>query len=146
MAKNVTTVTPASQAILWMTNCSPVRTRVVADLIRGKSLNYATTQLMLSTKVKPARVLLKLLRSAASNAAQKGTADMDRLYVSELQVNEGPRIKRFMPRAQGRADTIVSRTSHVILKLAEKSATSVKKAAAKSKAKKATIKNVKAGE
>lgn len=147
MAKNTATATPASKATLWMTNCSPVRTRVVADLIRGKSLNFATTQLMLSPKVKPARVILKLLRSAAANAAQKGTVDLDRLYVSELQINEGPRIKRFMPRAQGRADTIVSRTSHIILKLSEKSAVTTKKAASgsKVKSKKASTK-AKAGE
>jgi large subunit ribosomal protein L22 len=146
MAKNTSTLTPASSATLWMTNCSPVRTRIVADLIRGKSLNFATTQLMLSPKVKPARMMLKLLRSAAANAAQKGTVDLDRLVVSELQVNEGPRIKRFMPRAQGRADQIVSRTSHIILKLAEKSGTSAKKAGgSKAKAKKASTK-AKAGE
>jgi large subunit ribosomal protein L22 len=128
----------ASEASLWMVRCAPQRTRLVADMIRGKSLEFANRTLLLE-KMKPAKVLLKLLRSAMANAEQKGVADMDRLFVKDLQVNEGPRIKRFMPRAQGRADVRMGRTSHIVLKLAEK-AGPAKKAAAPKKTAKTTSK------
>ena len=117
MAKNTTPIT-ASVAKLSLAMVSPVRCRQVADLVRGQSLEAASRHLLLE-KVKSAKIILKLLRSAVSNAQQKGVADLERLYISELQVNEGPRIKRFMPRAQGRADERLTRTSHIILKLSE---------------------------
>lgn len=126
MAKAQTQDNFASQAKLKMVQVSPVRCRQVADLVRGKSLEAAHRSLLLE-KVKSAKIILKLLKSAMANAQQKGVADLDRLYISELQVNEGPRIKRFMPRAQGRADQIFHRTSHVILKLSEKKKPAAKK-------------------
>ena len=55
-----------------------------------------------------------------ANAEKKGVADLDRLYVSELRIDEGPRIKRWMPRAQGKADRRTTRTSHIYLALSEK--------------------------
>ncbi|NCN42711.1 50S ribosomal protein L22, partial [bacterium] len=118
MAKQTTTEI-ASSAYLKMVTVSPVRCRQVADLVRGKSLEAAHRSLILE-KVKSAKIVLNLLKSAMANAQQKGVADLDRLYISEIQVNEGPRIKRFMPRAQGRADVRLGRTSHIILKLSEK--------------------------
>jgi len=132
MTKANNTAIEASSAYLKMAMVSPVRCRQVADLIRGKSLDLANKALLLE-RVKSAKIMLKLLRSAMANAQQKGVADLDRLFVSELQVNEGPRIKRFMPRAQGRADARLTRTSHIILKLAERS-TAPKKVAAKTSA------------
>ena len=122
----------ASEAKLSMAMISPIRCRQVADLVRGKSLENANRSLLLE-KVKAARIVLKLLRSAMANAQQKETVDLDRLYVSELQVNEGPRIKRFMPRAQGRADARWTRTSHILLRLAEKSSNQKKTAKKASK-------------
>jgi len=137
----------ASEATLWMARVPPQRTRLIADLIRGKSLEYANRQLMLE-KMKPAGIMLKLLRSAMANAAQKGVADMDRLFVSHLLVNEGPRIKRFMPRAQGRADVRLGRTSHIVLRLSERGAiaasTKKKSASGAAAAKKKTTKSKKA--
>ena len=137
MAKAVIKTPPASQAKLWMAMVSPQRCRLVADLVRGKSLESANTCLLLE-KVKSAKIILKLLRSAMANAEKKGVADLDRLYVSELQVNEGPRIKRWMPRAQGKADRRLTRTSHIYLALSEKAGAAkakkiTKKAAAKAK-------------
>jgi len=114
-----------------MAMVSPVRCRQVADLIRGKSLEDANRSLLLE-KVKSAKIMLKVLRSAMANAAQKGTADLDRLFVAELMVNEGPRLKRIMPRAQGRADGRWTRTSHITLKLSEKTASPAPKAKKKS--------------
>ncbi len=139
MAKQTTTEI-ASSAYLKMVTVSPVRCRQVADLVRGKSLEAAHRSLILE-KVKSAKIVLNLLKSAMANAQQKGVADLDRLYISEIQVNEGPRIKRFMPRAQGRADVRLGRTSHIILKLSEKK---VAKKPAKTKAVKKT--STKAGE
>lgn len=130
----------ASKASLSMAMISPLRCRQVADMIRGKKIEIANRILILE-KPKAARILHKLLRSAMANAQEKGVADLDRLYVSELMVNEGPRIKRFMPRAQGRADGRWTRTSHIEMKLMEKAAakTATKaksaKPAAKSKSK-----------
>jgi large subunit ribosomal protein L22 len=120
MAKNVEQ-NYASQAYLKMAMVSPQRCRLVAELVRGKSLDAAHRTLLLE-KVKSAKIILSLLKSALANAQQKGVADLDRLFVSEIQVNEGPRIKRHMPRAQGRADVRLTRTSHIILKLSEKTA------------------------
>jgi large subunit ribosomal protein L22 len=119
MAKNEVTQNYASQAKLTMAMVSPQRCRLVADLVRGQSLEGAHRTLILE-KVKSAKIILNLLKAAMANAQQKGVADLDRLFVSEIQVNEGPRIKRHMPRAQGRADVRLTRTSHIILKLSEK--------------------------
>jgi len=120
MAKNVEQ-NYASQAYLKMAMVSPQRCRLVADIVRGKTLDAAHRTLLLE-KVKSAKIILTLLKSAVANAQQKGVADLDRLFVSEIQVNEGPRIKRHMPRAQGRADVRLTRTSHIILQLSEKTA------------------------
>jgi large subunit ribosomal protein L22 len=139
MAKNVEQ-NYASQAYLKMAMVSPQRCRLVAELVRGKSLDAAHRTLLLE-KVKSAKIILSLLKSALANAQQKGVADLDRLFVSEIQVNEGPRIKRHMPRAQGRADVRLSRTSHIILKLSEKKAArKTGKAKTEAEAKKSNIK------
>ena len=132
MAQQSQKFTDASSAKLSTAMVSPQRCRLVADLIRGKRLEDANRTLLLE-KVKSAKIILKLLRSAMANAQQKGQSDLDRLFVSELQINEGPRVKRFMPRAQGRADVRVGRTSHIILKLGEKVAQKSAKAASETK-------------
>ena len=139
MAKHVEKTNYAATAHLTMAMVSPVRCRQVADMIRGKNLEFANRQLLLE-KVKSAKVMLKLLRSAMANAQQKGVADLDRLFVSQLLVNEGPRIKRFMPRAQGRADQRLTRTSHIVLKLSERAGASKKASAPKSKKKSKSVK------
>lgn len=134
MAQKAQKFSEAASAKLSTSMVSPQRARLVADLVRGKRLEDANRTLLLE-KVKSAKIILKLLRSAMANAQQKGQSDLDRLYVSELQINEGPRVKRFMPRAQGRADVRVGRTSHIILKLGERVAQ--KSAAAASSTKQA---------
>lgn len=128
----------ASKAKLSYAMVSPFRCRLVADLVRGKSIEEASRLLILENK-KAAKIIYKLLKSAMSNAEQKGVADLERLYVADLRVDEGPRIKRWMPRAQGRADRRLTRTSHISLGLAEKTGGAPVKSAAKtSKAKKST--------
>ncbi len=137
----IQTPTVAAQARLKMSMVSPQKCRLVADLVRGKSLESANRILLLQ-RLKSAKLILKLLRSAMANAQDKGTADLERLYVSEIFVDEGPRVKRFMPRAQGRADQRIKRTSHVTIKLAE-STVAQKAKAAKPAAKKTTKKTTK---
>lgn len=119
MGKQVQTIVPAATASLWMARVGPQRARLAADLIRGRSVEEANRRLLLE-KMKSARVILKVLRSALANAQEKGVADLDRLFVAKLLVNEGPRIRRYFPRAQGRADVRLGRTSHIVLELAER--------------------------
>ena len=97
---------------------SPRKVKIVADLIRGKSLEQATA-ILLTTPKAASEPLLKLLKSAA-NAENNNQMDPEKLYVSACYANPGPIIKRIMPRAQGRAYRINKRTSHVTLAVAEK--------------------------
>ena len=98
---------------------APRKVRLVADLVRGKNVNEAIQTLSFVDK-RSAPVLKKLLQSAVANADQKKTIDLDTLYVKHLSVDQGPTLKRFMPRAQGRASEIRKKTSHVNLVLDEK--------------------------
>jgi large subunit ribosomal protein L22 len=98
---------------------SPRKARLVADLIRGKKSEEALNILIFTRKA-AARILIKLLKSAIANATQKKTIDVDRLYVKKITVDQGPTMKRFTPRAMGRATTIRKRTSHIHMILDEK--------------------------
>jgi large subunit ribosomal protein L22 len=98
---------------------SPRKVKIVADLIRGKSVSQATAILMTTPK-SASEPLLKLLNSAAANAENNHSMDPEKLYVSEIFATPGPIIKRIMPRAQGRAYRINKRTSHVTIAVAEK--------------------------
>jgi large subunit ribosomal protein L22 len=72
------------------------------------------------TKKAAARIVIKLLKSAIANATQKKNVDVDRLYVKKITVDQGPTMKRYQPRALGRATTIRKRTSHINIVLDEK--------------------------
>jgi large subunit ribosomal protein L22 len=91
---------------------------LVADLIRGKKSEEALNLLTFTPKA-AARIIIKLLKSAIANATQK-KIDVDRLFVKTVTVDQGPTMKRFMPRAQGRATTIRKRTSHITIVLDER--------------------------
>ncbi len=98
---------------------SPRKMRMVMDLIRGRGVNEAYSILKFSKKA-ATNPIEKTLRSAVANAQQKadqeGTfLDTDELVVREAYVNEGPTMKRFSPRAMGRATPIMKRTSHVTI-------------------------------
>ncbi len=95
------------------------KARLVADLVRGKNVDLALRMLTFSDK-KGAVILKKLIESAVANADQKKTMDMDKLFIHTLMVNEGPSLKRFRPRAQGRAYGVKKKTSHIIVTLAER--------------------------
>lgn len=96
---------------------APRKVRSVAHMIKGLSVNEAEAQLLIHPR-RPSESLLKLLRSAVSNSKQK-EMKLDKLFIKEIMVNQGPVFKRFMPRAQGRAAMIQKKTSHIILVLGE---------------------------
>ena len=98
---------------------SPRKVKIVADLIRGKSLEQATA-ILLTTPKAASEPLLKLLKSAVANAENNHGMNTDKLFVKEVHVGPGPVMKRVMPRAQGRAYRILKRTSHITLVLGEK--------------------------
>lgn len=108
-----------AKAILKYTRTSPRKARKIADLIRGKSLEDALNATKFTDRTIAKRVN-KLLKSAAANADQQGTMDIDNLYVKTVTVDSGPTWKRIMPRAQGRATPIRKRTSTIKIELDEK--------------------------
>jgi large subunit ribosomal protein L22 len=97
---------------------APRKVRLVADLIRGKKVEVAKNILSF-TKKKAAEPLLKLLNSALANARNNFSLDPGNLFISKILVNEGPKEKRYMPRARGRATPIEKKTSHIFLELSE---------------------------
>lgn len=106
-----------ARASLNYVRTSPRKTRLVVDLVRGKSVNEALV-ILGHTPKKPARKLEKLIKSAVANAQQREDApDVDDLLIAEAFVNPGPVWKRFRPRARGRATRILKRTSHITVVL-----------------------------
>jgi large subunit ribosomal protein L22 len=101
-----------------MMRISAIKVRIVGDLIKKKNVNDALGILQFTPR-KGAFILKKLLDSAIGNARQKKYVDVDTLYVKNILVNEGPAMKRFLPRAMGRATPIRKRMSHVTLILDE---------------------------
>jgi large subunit ribosomal protein L22 len=91
---------------------SPQKARLVVDLVRGKPVGEALEILTFSTQ-KAAGLVRKVVESAIANAENNEAADVDELKISQIFVNEGLRMKRIKPRAKGRADRIVKRTSHI---------------------------------
>ena len=92
---------------------SPRKVRMVVDTVRGKSVSQALSVLGFTRK-KAALPVQKLLKSAVANAAENdGISDVDTLVIDRIMVDEGPTLKRFMPRARGRATPIRKRTSHI---------------------------------
>lgn len=97
---------------------APRKVRMIADLLRGLPVNEAEAQLLLQRR-RPAKPLLKLLRSAAANAVHNSHLSPEKLYVESVRVDQGPMIKRVLPRARGMATPIQKKMSHVTLVLAE---------------------------
>ncbi len=108
------------KALLRHTRSTPQKARLVADLIRGRNVNDAMNVLTFTRK-KAARTFQKLLKSAVANAEENNNVmDVDDLYVKTVRVDKGITWKRQMPRARGMATTILKRTSHISIELAEK--------------------------
>lgn len=98
---------------------SPRKVKAVIDLIREKTVGEAQALLANTPKIATEPVL-KVLNSATANAENNLGMDRDNLYVAEVYANQGPTLKRFRPRAQGRAARIRKRTSHITIILDEK--------------------------
>lgn len=107
-----------TQATLRYTHISPQKLRLVADQIRGLPVDRALNLLAFSNK-KASSILKKVLESAVANAEHNDGADIDALKVGAVWVNQGPAMKRLKPRARGRADRILKRTSHVTVTVVE---------------------------
>jgi len=101
-----------TKAVAKYIRISPQKTRLVADVVRGMDVETALTTLRFMPK-KAARILRKVIESAVANADQMETIDIDSLYIKSIQINGGPSLKRFRPRAMGRATRIIKRTSHI---------------------------------
>lgn len=106
------------KAVLKNIRIAPRKVRLVAGLVRGKPVQTALDILKLTNK-RSAPAVSKLIKSAMANATNKATVDVDRLVVSEIFVDGGPAMQRWLPRAQGRATPIKKRMSHITLSLSE---------------------------
>ena len=98
---------------------SPRKIRLVMDQVRGKQVEEALNMLNFAPH-KGAGILKKLISSAVANAGQNAGEDVDSLYIKRVYGDEGPMLKRWRPRAQGRATRIRKRTSHLTVILDER--------------------------
>jgi large subunit ribosomal protein L22 len=98
---------------------SAQKTRLVADMVRGKNVSDALILLRFTPK-KSGRLIAKTLRSAIANAESAHTLEADKLFIKTIMIDQGPRLKRFRPRAMGRATRIIKPSSHITIILAEK--------------------------
>jgi len=108
------------KAVLRYARISASKVKIVLDLIKGKNIDEAYGILRYTPKA-ASDILYKLLKSAESNATNNNGLDRDDLYVAEAFAGQGPTLKRIMPRAQGRANRIRKRTSHITLVVKERS-------------------------
>lgn len=107
-----------SSAKLTSVRLSPRKTRLIVDLVRGKVIQEALNTLRFLPQPS-AKLISKLLRSAVANAEQKGVSDVDGLYVKTIYVDGGAVLKRYLPRAMGRASKIRKATSHITVTLSD---------------------------
>lgn len=110
---------PTAVATLRHVRISPRKVRLALNLVKGKQVEPAL-QILDFTPRKGAALVAKLLRSAVTNAADRGGVDVDNLWVTGGWVNMGRTMRRYTPRAQGRATPIRKRSSHITVVLAEK--------------------------
>jgi len=108
-----------ARASVKQVRISARKVRLVADLVRGRNVEEALTQLRFTSKA-AVPIMTKLLKSARANAVNDLEMDNERLYVREIYVDEGVSFKRVMPRARGRADRITKRSSHINVVVAER--------------------------
>ncbi len=118
-ARKAKAAAPAAgpHASLRFLRIAPRKVRLVANEVRGQKVGNALAMLKF-TPQSAAEPLAKLLRSAVANAEQKGgRVDVDALFVKTLTVDQGPKMRRFMARAMGRAYRVEKKTSHVYVEL-----------------------------
>ncbi len=107
-----------TQAVLKFVRLSPLKARLLADMVRGQKVDIAINTLKFSQQ-RAAGIIRKVLESAVANAENNNGADIDELKVAEIFVDEGPTMKRIRPRAKGRADRILKRTSHITVRVSD---------------------------
>lgn len=108
-----------AKAVAKYIRISPRKARLVVDLVRGKALNEALAILKFTPQT-AAKYVEKVVKSAAANAEHNLDMNKDALVIAEIYVDQGPTLKRFKPRAQGRADQMRRRTSHITVVVKEK--------------------------
>jgi small subunit ribosomal protein S19 len=106
-----------AKAIQRYVRITPRKCNQVLELIRGQAVEQAQTTLQFTPKA-GARIVQKVLKSAVANALHEGKVRLEDLYVKEAVVGDGPTLKRWLPRAQGRATPMLKRTSHVSVTVA----------------------------
>ena len=114
--------TEVSKAVLRRVRVSAQKARLVADLVRGQDVEQAL-EVLTFTQKKSAGLIKKLVESAVANAehkakAQNADVDIDNLYIQTITVDKGPSLRRWRPRAMGRATKIIKPTSHIKVELA----------------------------
>lgn len=107
-----------AKAVARYIRISPQKARLVADVVRGREVEEAINTLRFMPK-KGAEILRKVIESALANASQNSAIDVDTLYVKSVFIDGGPTLKRIRPRAMGRANRILKRTSHITVVLEE---------------------------
>jgi len=108
-----------AKAVARTVRIAPRKARLVIDLIRGKQVGEAVAILRHTPKA-ASPIIEKVLKSAVANAEHNYEMDANNLVITEAYVNEGPTLKRFRPRAMGRASQINKRTSHITIVVSEK--------------------------
>ena len=108
-----------ASAVARYIRISPRKVRLIMDELRGRKVEEALNMLSF-TPQKGGRILKKLINSAVANAQQNSGVDVDKLFIYRMFADEGPTLKRFSPRAQGRATRILKRTSHLTVILNDK--------------------------
>ena len=111
---------PKTMSLGQYVRISAQKVRLVCDQIRGKRVEEALSVLEFTPR-KGAKIVAKVLRSGIANAENNQNLDVDSLFVKRIEVGPGPTLKRFLPRAQGRATPLLKRTSHITIVLDETS-------------------------
>ena len=108
-----------TKAIAREIRISPIKLRLVADLVRGKSTNEALS-ILTNYNSKPSRVIKKVVDSAVANATNNNNLDANKLYIKEIRVDMASTLKRRVPGSRGKVDKFFHRRSHVTVVVAER--------------------------
>ena len=108
-----------AKAIAKTVRIAPRKVRLVVDLVRGKDVKEAQNILKFTPRG-ASQIVLKVLNSAKANAVNNNKMDEKKLFVKEVFVDEGPTLKRYLPRAKGSANSLLKRTSHITIVLGER--------------------------
>ena len=108
-----------AKAIAKMQRISPIKARLVIDLVRGKNVNEARN-ILINYNNKAARLIVKVLDSAIANAVNNNKMDENTLYVKEARVDAGPVMKRMMFDSRGHVGRKDKRTSHIVIVVANR--------------------------